>query len=198
MLSSPSGNCEQVGLKVDDFYQKVYMNIFLPWSWSWDEISHGQLHVHTSQSYKLAYKYFFQVSSEKDVLLSIDLNRYPVALLFLHRLIADILRIVGQVVRLVRDIVSLFPVNIVIAVQLMVCLLLHMLVMNSYQTYPFNCIELKLTAKHNLQLGQLSKLGTLSHTPVCHDPQMTSNWYRIITNHTQSPCSLTTPPLNQH
>ena len=39
MLSSPSGNFEQVGLKVDDFYQKVYMNIFLPWSW--DEISHG-------------------------------------------------------------------------------------------------------------------------------------------------------------
>ena len=90
----------------------------------------------------------FQVSSEKDVHLSIDLNRYPVALLFLHRLIADVLRIVGQIVRLVRDIVSLFPVNIVIAVQLMVCTLLHMLVMNSYQSYPFNCIELKLTAKH--------------------------------------------------
>ena len=82
------------------------------------------------------------------MLLSIDLNRYPVALLFLHRLIADVLRIVGQVVRLVRDIVSLFPVNIVIAVQLMVCTLPHMLVMNSYQSYPFNCIELKLTAKH--------------------------------------------------
>ena len=82
------------------------------------------------------------------MLLSIDLNRYPAALLFLHRLIADVLRIVSQIVRLVRDIVSLFPVNIVIAVQLMVCTLLHMLVMNSYQSYPFNCIELKLTAKY--------------------------------------------------
>ena len=97
------------------------------------------------------------------MLLSIDLNRYPVALLFLHRLIADVLRIVGQIVCLVRDIVSLFPVNIVIAVQLMVCTLLHMLVMNSYQSYPFNCIELKLTAIHIVGLV-LKVRHSITHT----------------------------------